>query len=158
MNIRIADQPKLIIKLVGTMNGIAMGEGRHGIYQVHTNSFRPVISTAVKTTLSSVIKAQNINILEVDEHLNEIGKELHQKILPEFEEFGITIPQFYLTTVVLPEDDPNFRKIRELYAVSLQQRMIQAERDIKTTKAQAEAEITASCSCCRGLSASRPRQ
>lgn len=143
MNMQVADGRKLLIKIVGTMNGIAWEKEGTEFTKSIQNSFRPVISTAVKTTLSSVIKAQNINILEVDEHLNEIGKELHKKILPEFEEFGITIPQFYLTTVVLPEDDPNFRKIRELYAVSLQQRMIQAERDIKTTKAQAEAEITA---------------
>ncbi len=143
MNMQVADSRKLLIKLVGTMNGISWeSEGKEFTKSIQ-NSFRPVVSTAVKTTLSSVIKAQNINILEVDEHLNEIGRELHRKILPEFEEFGITIPQFYLTTVVLPEEDPNFRKIRELYAVSLQQRMIQAERDIKTTKAQAEAEITA---------------
>ncbi len=143
MNMQVSDSRKLLIKLVGTMKGIAWeNEGTEFTKSIQ-NSFRPVISTAVKTTLSTVIKALNINILEVDEHLNEVGRELHQKILPEFEEYGITIPQFYLTTVVLPEEDPNFKKIRELYAVSLQQRMIQAERDIKTTKAQAEAEITA---------------
>ena len=143
MNMQVADSRKLLIKLVGTMNGISWeAEGSNFTKSVQ-NSFRPVISTAVKTTLTSVIKSLDINILEVDEHLNEIGRELHQRILPEFEEYGITIPQFYLTTVVLPEDNPNFKKIRELYTISLQQRMIEAERDIKTTRAQAEAEVTA---------------
>ena len=143
MNMQVSDSRKLLIKLVGTMKGIAWENEGSEFTKSIQNSFRPVISTAVKTTLSTVIKALNINILEVDEHLNEVGKELHQKILPEFEEYGITIPQFYLTTVVLPEDDPNFKKIRELYSISLQQRMIEAERDIRTTKAQAEAEVTA---------------
>ena len=143
MNMQVSDSRKLLIKLVGTMKGIAWENEGSEFTKSIQNSFRPVISTAVKTTLSTVIKALNINILEVDEHLNEVGKELHQKILPEFEEYGITIPQFYLTTVVLPEEDPNFKKIRELYSISLQQRMIEAERDIRTTKAQAEAEVTA---------------
>ena len=143
LNMQVADSRKLLIKLVGTMTGIAWDSERDGFTKSIQSSFRPVISTAVKTTLSSVIKSLEINVLEVDEHLNEIAQELHSRILPEFEEYGITIPQFYLTTVVLPEDDPNFKRIRELYTVSLQKRMIHADKDIRTTKAQAEAEVTA---------------
>ena len=143
MNMQVSDSRKLLLKLVGTMNGIKWDAEGDGLTKSVQSCFRPVISTAVKTTLSSVIKAQGINILEVDEHLTEIGQSLHQKILPEFEEYGITIPQFYLTTVVLPEDDPNFRRIRDLYTISLQKRMIHADTDIRTAKAQAEAEVTA---------------
>ena len=143
MNMQVADSRKLLLKLVGTMNGIKWESESGNLTKSVQSCFRPVISTAVKTTLSSVIKELDINILEVDEHLNELGSSLHQKILPEFEEYGITIPQFYLTTVVLPEDDPNFKRIRELYTVSLQKRMIHADSDIRTAKAQAEAEVTA---------------
>ena len=143
MNMQVSDSRKLLIKLVGTMTGIKWDTDGDGLTKSVQNCFRPVISTAVKTTLSSVIKAQGINILEVDEHLGELSSAMHKKILPEFDEYGITIPQFYLTTVVLPEDDPNFRRIRELYTVSLQKRMIHADSDIRTAKAQAEAEVTA---------------
>lgn len=143
MNMQVSDSRKLLIKLVGTMNGIKWDADGGRLTKSVQSCFRPVISTAVKTTLPSVIKAQGINILEVDEHLTELSQALHQKILPEFEEYGITIPQFYLTTVVLPEDDPNFRHIRELYTISLQKRMIHADTDIRTAKAQAEAEVTA---------------
>ena len=76
MNMQVADSRKLLIKLVGTMNGISWeAEGSNFTKSVQ-NSFRPVISTAVKTTLTSVIKGLDINILEVDEHLKEIGREL----------------------------------------------------------------------------------
>ena len=143
MNMQVADSRKLLIKLVGTMSGIAWESEKDGFTKSIQSSFRPVISTAVKTTLSSVIKSLGINILEVDEHLNEIALELHKKISPEFEEYGLSIPQFYLTTVVLPEDDPNFKRIRELYTISLQKRMIHADMDIRTTRAQAEAEAQA---------------
>ncbi len=143
LNMQVSDSRKLIVKLIGTMSGIAWDLEKDGFTKSIQSSFRPVISTAVKTMLSSVIKSLNINVLEVDEHLNEIAQELHRRILPEFEEYGITIPQFYLTTVVLPEDDPNFKRIRELYTISLQKRMICADKDIRTIKAQVEAEVTA---------------
>ncbi len=141
MNMQVEDSRKLCIKLVGTMKGIAWDSESSGFTKSIQNSFRPVISASVKTTLSSVIKSLNIDILEVDEHLNEIAKELHKKILPEFEEYGLTIPQFYLTTIILPENDPNFKRVRELHTISLQKRMIQADSEVRKTQAQAEAEV-----------------
>ena len=143
MNLKVVDGRKLLIKLVGTMNGIAWNDGGVNFTKSLQNSFRPLISTAVKSNLTSVIKNQNINILEVGEHLSELGEALHQKIVPGFEEYGLTIPQFYLTNVVLPENDPNFKKIRELYTVSLQKRVLRAEAEIRTAQAQTEAEVTA---------------
>ena len=143
MNMQVEDSRKLCIKLVGTMKGIAWNSESAGFTKSIVNSFRPVISTAVKTTLSPAIKSLNINVLEVDEHLNEIAAELHKKILPEFEEYGLTIPQFYLTTIVLPETDPNFKRVRELHTIALQKQMIHADTDVRTTKAKAEAELVA---------------
>ena len=143
MNLQVSDSRKLLIKLVGTMSGIAWGENGTNFTKSIQNSFRPLISTAVKSHLTSSIKEKNINILEVDEHLEELSAVLRQRILPGFEEYGLTIPQFYLTTVVLPEDNPNFKRIRELYTIGLQKRMISAETEIKTAQAFAEADVTA---------------
>lgn len=143
MNLKVSDGLKLLIKLVGTMKGIAWGENGTQFTQSLQNSFRPLISMAVKTNLSASIKEKNIPILEVDEHLDELGDVLKEKILPGFEEYGLTIPQFYLTTVVLPEDDPNFKRIRELHTVSLQVRMAKAEAEVKSAQALAEADVTA---------------
>lgn len=143
MNLCVSDSRKLLIKLVGTMDGIAWGDERDGFTKSLQNSFRPLISAAVKSNLASSIKSLNINILEIDEHLTEIGDILHKKVLPGFEEYGLTIPQFFLTNVVLPEDDPNFKRVRELYTVSLQKRMISAEAEVNTAKAQAAAQVAA---------------
>lgn len=150
MNLCVSDSRKLITKLVGTMDGIAWGDERkgetnerNGFTKSLQNSFRPLISAAVKSNLASSIKSLNINILEIDEHLTEIGDILHKKVLPGFEEYGLTIPQFFLTNVVLPEDDPNFKRVRELYTISLQKRMISAEAEVNTAKAQAAAQVAA---------------
>lgn len=142
MNLAVSDARKLLVKLVGTTKGIAWNEENGGFTKSLSASFRPLISTAVKTNLSSAIKSQNINILEVDESLGLLSEVLKASILPGFEEYGLTIPEFYITTVVLPENDPNFRRIRELHTISLQKKMVEAETTVKTAIAESMAAVT----------------
>lgn len=139
MNIQVLNSRKLLLKLVGTMKGISWEEGP-GFTKSLQASFRPLIANAVKTNLPSVIKNEAIDILEIDEKLDLISDNLREKILPGFEEYGLTIPQFYVTSVVLPEDDPNFKRIRELHTITLQTRVIQAEATVKTAQAQSETQ------------------
>ncbi len=130
MNLAVSDSRKLLVKLVGTMNGIAWGDRGAGFTKSIESSFRPLIVTAVKSHLASCIKTQNINLLEIDEHLEEISELMRQKLLSGFEEYGLTVPQFYISTILLPENDPNFKKVRELHTISLQTKMAEAEATI----------------------------
>ena len=139
LNLQVSDSRKLLLKLVGTMKGIAWDSG-DGLAKSIQSAFRPLITTAIKANLSNVIKEEAIDILEVDEKLELISERLREKLLPGFEEYGLTIPQFFVTTVVLPENDPNFKRIRELHTITLQTRTIQAEALIKTAEAQSEAQ------------------
>ncbi len=139
LNLQVSNARKLLVKLVGTMKGISWEDGP-GFTKSIQSSFRPLIANAVKTNLSSVIKEELIDILEIDTKLDLLSDSLKNKILPGFEEYGLTIPQFYVTTVVLPEDDPNFKRIRELHTITLQTRIIQAEATVKTAQAQSEAQ------------------
>ena len=139
MNLQVSDSRKLLIKLVGTMKGISWEEGT-GLAKSIQSSFRPLISSAVKTNLSKVITDEAIDILEIDSKLDIISSSLQSKIVAGFEEYGLTVPQFYVTGIVLPENDPNFKRIRELHTITLQTRMIQAEATVKTAQAQSEAQ------------------
>lgn len=76
--------------------------------------FRPLIMTTIKANLAAAIKNQNIDILEIDEQLENLSSDLRQKVSRGFEEYGLFVPQFYVTNVALPEEDKNFKKIREL--------------------------------------------
>ena len=141
MNLAVDDSRKLLIKLVGTMKGIAWEErDGAGFTKSLQASFRPMITSAVKTNLAPVIKANDIDILEVDEKLELISDALREKIKAGFEEYGLTVPQFYVTNIVLPEADPNFKRIRELHTIVLQTRVIQAEATVKTAEAQSKAQ------------------
>lgn len=95
--------------------------------------FRPLIMTTVKTHLAATIKSEKINILEIDENLEMLSEALRTKISSGFEEYGLFIPQFYVTNVALPEDDSNFKKIRDLMAASY----------IGVKEAETEADIIA---------------
>lgn len=139
MNLQVGDSRRLLVKLVGTMKGIAWDSGE-GMAKSLQQAFRPLITSAVKVNLASVIKDNAIDILEVDEKLDLISARLREKLLPGFEEYGLTVPQFYVTHIVLPEDDPNFKRIRELHTITLQTRVIQAEATVKTAEAQAAAQ------------------
>ena len=137
MNMQVSNSRKLLVKLVGTMKGISWEEGP-GLTKSLQASFRPLITSAVKVNLPMVINREAIDILEIDTKLDVISDNLREAILPGFDEYGLTIPQFYVTNVVLPEDDPNFRRIRELHTITLQTRIYQAEATVKAAKAQSE--------------------
>ncbi len=143
MNLTVSDSRKLLIKLVGTMNGIAWEERGAGFTKSLQNCFRPLISTAVKSNLPTAIKTENIDLFEIDQHLEQLSDVLRRSITPGFEEYGLTIPQFYITTVLLPENDPNFKRMKDLHTLSFQTRVVQAEAFIKTAQADADAEVMA---------------
>ena len=139
MNIAVDNGRKLLIKLVGTMKGIAWGDSA-GFTKSLQASFRPLIASAVKTNLPAVIKQNEIDILEIDEKLDIVSASLCGKIKAGFEEYGLTIPQFYVTSVLLPENDPNFKRIRDLHTIVLQTKVLQAEATVKTVQAQTETQ------------------
>ncbi len=139
MNLAVSDGRKLLINVVGTMKGIAWDEGGEGFTKSLQESLRPIISTSVKSKLPASIKEQNIDIVEIDQHLTELSGALKEAMVSEFEEYGLTIPQFYLTTVVLPEDDPDYKRIKELHTLGLQKSVAKAEADVRATQAESKA-------------------
>lgn len=142
MNLEVSDSRKLLLKLVGTMNGIAWNARGAGFTQSLEASFRPLISTAIKSNLAKCIKEKNIDIFDIDEHLTVLSTELRKSILPGFEEYGLTVPNFFVTNVALPENDLNFKRMRDLHTIELQKKTIEADAAIKTAMADSEAAVT----------------
>ena len=143
MNLMVSDSRKLLVKLVGTMKGIAWGEKNVEFAKSLSSSFRPMIATAVKSSLADCISSQNINILEIDQHLAQLSNALKASIAPGFEEYGLTVPEFFVTNVALPEEDPSFKLIREMHTVALQKKVVEAEASIKAFAAESAAAVAA---------------
>lgn len=137
LDLQVEDSRKLVVKLVGTMQGIAWDD-KEGFTRSLSASFRPLISNVVKTSLSRILNEEAIDILEIDAYLELISLRLQERLTGSFAEFGLNVARFYVTNIALPEDDPHFARIRELHTITLQTRLYQAEATVKVAQAQSE--------------------
>lgn len=147
MNLQVVDSRKLLVKLVGTTSGISWDADSGTFGKSLKACFRPQIVTTIKSYLASVIKAQQLDILEIDQYLSELSLGLQEKLAPGFEEYGLGVAQFYVTNVSLPEDDPNFKQMRDLRTVAFQHKkadaaasLIASERKIEIERQATETE------------------
>lgn len=165
MNLQVSDSRKLLIKLVGTTNSL----GNKEILTVTANEqmpmqvtvtpaqkalqtfFRAPLMTEIKSYLSATIKSHELDIMEIDSQLGVLSDALRERIAPKFEEYGITIPNFYVTYISLPEDDPNYQKLRQMRASAyidvkeenLKANVARAAQERKILEAQTEASLAA---------------
>ena len=158
-NMRVTDARKLILKLVGTTDGLIQsditGEGK----SYGTGMFKALIINKVKANLARIIKEENLNILEIDAYLDVLSSKLMIDINEALDEYGLTMPEFYVTSIVTPDDDPNFvrlkqqfadktlkvreEEVRKAEAEAAQQRRIveaQTEAQLKAVNAQGDAD------------------
>ena len=134
-NVRVANSKKLLLKIVGTTGGLSqsqlLGEGsKKGV-------FRSMVMTQVKSCLAQAIKESGINILEIDAHLINLSNIVKSKIAPELAEYGLELSEFYINRIVTPDDDPNFRRLKQQYA---QEYLSVREQQIRKKEAEAAAE------------------
>lgn len=156
-SIRVKNSRKLLLKVVGTTRGLKQdqllgGAGMQDMEPAALGSkgfFRAMIMTQVKSYLAAAIRENGFNVLEIDERLMDLSEALRGKINPRLEEYGLEMPEFYISRILLPDDDPNFKRMRDLYAdqyLSVRQEQIrQKEAEAaavrKAVEAQTEAQI-----------------
>lgn len=130
-NIRVTDSRKLLLKVVGTTGVL----GQEQLLGSGTSKgfFRAMVITQVKSFLAQAIKENSINILEIDEHLMTLSQALREKINVTLAEYGLTMPEFFVERIVTPDDDPNFRRMREQYA---EQYLLVRQEQIKKSEAE----------------------
>ena len=133
-NIRVVNSRKLLLKLVGTTGGLKQNQILGVSYS--RSYFRAMIMTQVKSFLAQAIKSCGINILEVDERLLELSNELKKRLNECLQDYGLEMPEFFVSRVVTPDDDPNFKKMKEQYAA---QYLLVREEQIKKSEAEAAA-------------------
>lgn len=134
-NIRVTDSRKLLMKLVGTVDemkqdSIFGGKGSKGF-------FRSMIMTRVKTFLAQTIKDNGYNILEIDYRLQELSDSLRERINADIAEYGLTMPGFFVNSVMTPDYDKNFQRMKQQYA---DQFLKVRDEEIKRKEAEAAAE------------------
>lgn len=98
--IKISDYRVFLTELIG-----ALGDSKIVKYDLVVKYFKGIIVTKVKTIISDIIINQKISALEVAPRLEEISEVSKQRILTEFDRFGIKIINFYISSVNFPDED-----------------------------------------------------
>ncbi len=107
MSLRAEDSRKLLLKLVGTENDLSQ--------QKLVGFFRAFLMTRIKTYIAQVIKANAINIFEIDENLTLFSEEIKKLLMDDFADYGVALEKFFVTTIVKPDGDPQYEKFKELH-------------------------------------------
>lgn len=97
MSLRAEDSRKLLVKLVGTENFL----GQDNLVRY----FRAFLMTKVKSYIAQVIREQKISIFEIDERINDMSAALLKMLKPDFEDYGISLERFFVTTIVKPDGE-----------------------------------------------------
>ena len=131
-NIRVVNARKLLLRVVGTTSTLRqedlLGGGR--------GFFRAMVMTQVKSYLAAAIREKGISVLEIDERLMELSEALREKINPRLAEYGLEMAEFFVSRVVTPDDDPNFRRMKEQFA---EQYLGVRQEEIRRQEAEAAA-------------------
>ena len=107
MSLRAADSRKLLLKLVGTENYLGQ--------EKLMSFFRAFLMTRVKTYIAQVMKANAINIFEIDENLTNFSENIHKLLIPDFADYGVSLERFFVTSIVKPDGERQYEKFKELH-------------------------------------------
>lgn len=107
MSLRVEDSRKLLIKLVGTESMLGQ--------QKLTQFFRAFLMTHVKTYIAQTMRVNAINIFEIDEKLAEFSSSIQKLLVPDFLDYGISLEQFFVTSIVKPDGERQYERFKELH-------------------------------------------
>ena len=144
MSLQVNDSKKLLVKLVGTENNLSQ--------QGLVTYFRAFLMTRVKTYMAQIIKSESINIFEIDEKLNQFSQEIKKLLIPDFDDYGITLKTFLVNRVIKPDGDAQYEKFKELHfrqyadiaeaKIKQQTEIINAETEAQKTVIDSKAKAT----------------
>lgn len=144
-NLQVSDPRRVVIRLVGTTSTLQQTQ----LFNGDAGYFKTLIMTQVKAQLAKIIKANHINVLEIDEHIDVISLHLKEAINPILAEYGFTMPEFYVSNIAMPDDDPNYRRHKQQHAdqylrireEEIRKAEAEAAYERKTLEAQTEARL-----------------
>ena len=148
ISVQVSDSKKLINKLIGTTSG-AKWEASNEAESLSTY-FKPLISTVVTSSVPSIITERKINILDLDMSKRELSSALQATLSDELAEYGLNVAQFLVMVISLPENDPNFKRIKALNDSALdnnvedseyEREKIRRQRNLEREKEDAQWEL-----------------
>lgn len=85
----------------------AMGPSEIIQYDVVKEYYKGILITKIKSIIADIIINNKISALEINAKLDEISECTKSKIIEEFEQYGLTVANFYIQSINFPEEDFN---------------------------------------------------
>ena len=113
MVVSVADSRKLLVKVVGTEfnkdTGVALSQS--GLVQ----KFRAFLMAKIKPYLAKTMQEAEFSIFEIDSHMRELSQELHKELIEDFQEYGLNLNHFFVTTIAKPDGDIAYEKFKDIH-------------------------------------------
>jgi membrane protease subunit (stomatin/prohibitin family) len=81
-----------------------------------TGFFRGLYLTKVRDSISSYLVRRGVSVLEINAYLVELSDHLKDRITPMLEEYGISLLNFFVNDISVPEDDPAVITLKDALA------------------------------------------
>lgn len=107
LSLRVDNSRKLLLKIVGTENGLS----QDGLIK----NLKSFLMMHIKSLLAKVIMENKINIFTIDSELPILSEKLKEQIAPCFEDYGVVLERFIVTTVLRPEGEEVYEKFKNIY-------------------------------------------
>ena len=139
LSLKVEDSRKLLIKLVGTE--ALLGQQKLLSY------LKSFIITKVKTYIAQVMKNNSISIFEIDENLVLFSDSIKKLLIPDFDNYGLSIEQFLVTNILKPDGESYYEKFKELFFrqySDIAEAKLRQQTDIIHAQTEAEKTVIAS--------------
>ena len=107
MSLKVEDSRKLLVNIVGTEKSLSQA--------ALTQKFRAFLMARIKPYLANTMQTSDFSIFEVDSHMGELSESLYKQLTPDFSEYGLSLKTFFVTTLVKPDGDPTYEKLKTLF-------------------------------------------
>jgi len=107
MVLSVCDSKKLLVKIVGTETVLTQ--------ESLVQKFRAFLMSKVKPYIANAMQNAAYSIFEVDSHIGEFSNDLHNMLVPDFKEYGISLEKFFVTTIAKPEGETAYEKFKDIH-------------------------------------------
>lgn len=103
--LKVHDPRMFLEKLVGNMSKFTVAKV--------DSYFKGIMMSLYANLISDKMTKANISVLNINSHLLEMSEYVCEKLKPEFEKYGLTLENFAIMSINVPEDDPSYIKLKE---------------------------------------------
>lgn len=147
-NMIVKDARKFLIKNIGTISEFKqsdiVGDADYSTSSA-AGQFKDLILNKIVDVLANTIEEQQLDLFLLDKQKDKLAAAIRDVINELLDDYGLFMPQFYIRKIVLPEDDPNFKRMREKLAAqslnALEAETAETERAQQITRATTAADV-----------------